>query len=171
VNFSEAPNSANRSDNPMSPARATPQRNTAELLEVLATFIFLTAVLCVTIGSFVADFLLKRTLTGAGVALCAVGLACLGLSGIALYRHPEQLSPKNVERFRRRRISAREHAVGLVCYSLTCAPALAVLSVETITGAIFTAPMATMGIVAAAIMVIAISPLIVIRVRGLLRRR
>src|SRR5690348_8221700 len=69
MNFSGAQDSANRSDNPMPPARETPQRNMTEFLEALATIIFLPAVLCITIGGFMADFLLKRMLIGAGILI------------------------------------------------------------------------------------------------------
>ena len=84
------------------------QGNFSLVFHLLAVCLILVAMLGFLIGTLISDRNVSITLLGISGLLGALGLACFGLSGVALYAHPEWVEAGEAERIRRRRITLRD---------------------------------------------------------------
>lgn len=81
-------------ETPMTEPTPSPRRNvTAFIYGAALVVLFLLGLPCIAVAVVVSDRSLSDIAVGAGLTLIALGMAGLGLSSAALYRHPEWKLP------------------------------------------------------------------------------
>jgi len=105
-----------------------------------------------------------------GLLMFALGLACIGLSGLALLAHPEYGAPEWAERLHAQHITPRAHALTLAWGGLSSAAVLALVAVAGLS-VLLSAPVPAFYAGGVLLMLLWGGPAVALWVVGRLRRR
>lgn len=160
---------------PMTDPTSSPQRNvTAFVYGASLVVVFLSGVPCIAIAAVVTDQSLSDMAVGAGLALIALGMAGLGLSSAALYRHPAWKLPALFAVFPgwfgldRQEYTHGERTFSMAWLGIVSAVTAAMAAFVVFARSAFTAPPA-FWLTEAALYTIAFIPASVVRLRAMWR--